>query len=132
MYRFDVRLITSNKGIDILKQQAEESQDQFLNVMKNTSINKTTDDIVYLGWNRLNNNCVNFLRDTLDILEENDITHTMAIIGENFDDIDTYYYVATEDENKNIPMLDVDRVFNENEVETFFNNYEKQIDTIEY
>lgn len=133
MYRSDVRLLTFDKGIEILKQEFEKSKNEsYINVLKNVSINNSTDDIVYLGWNRLNNDCVRFLKDTLCKLEEQNITHKISIMGENFEDIDTYEYVAPEDEDKNIPSLDINRVFNENEIESFLKRYEQEIDTIEY
>lgn len=133
MYRSDVRLLTFDKGVEILKQEFEKSKNEsYINILKNISINNSTNDIVYLGWNRLNNDCVRFLKDTLYKLEEQNITHKISIMGENFDDIDTYEYVAPEDEDKNIPSLDINRVFNENEIESFFKRYEQEIDTIEY
>ena len=133
MYRSDVRLLTFDKGIEILKQEFEKSKNKsYINVLKNISINNSTDDINYFGWNRLNNDCVRFLKDSLYKLEEQEITYKIAIIGEDFEDIYTNEYVAQKDEHKNIPTIDINRVFNENEIEIFLKNYEKEIDTIEY
>jgi len=133
MYRSDVRLLTFDKGIEILKQEFEKSKNEYyINVLKNISINNSTDDIIYLGWERLNNECIRFLKDALFKLEEEKVTYKIAIMGQDFEDVNTYEYVAPEDENKNIPTLYINRTFNENEIETFLKNYEKEIDTIEY
>lgn len=133
MYRSDVRLLTFDKGIELLKQEFEKSKNEYyINVLKNISINNSTEDIIYLGWERLNNDCIRFLKDALFKLEEEKVTYKIAIMGQDFEDVNIYEYVAPEDENKNIPLLDINRTFNENEIENFLKNYEKEIDTIEY
>lgn len=133
MYRSQVRLLTFDKGVNLIAKEFEKSNnDFFINGFRNILFTNSTDNITYLGWERLNNDCVRFLKDTLYKLEEQKITYKIAIIGENFEDIYTKEYVAPQDENKNIPTLDVNRVFNENEIETFLKRYEQEIDTIEY
>lgn len=114
MYRSDFRLLTTTKGLEIMKKECND--DLLLGVIENAVINKTAGDVIYLGWNRLNTNFVNSIKNLLYELEEQDITYKTAIKGEDFDDVSTYEYVSSKDEDKNIPTPDIDRTFNENAI----------------
>jgi len=114
MYRSDFRLVTTTKGLEIIKKECND--DVLLGIIDNAVINKSAGDIVYLGWNRLNNDIVKSINNLLYELEEQDITYKTAIMGENFDDVSTYEYLASTDENKDIPTPNIDRKFNESEI----------------
>lgn len=135
MYRSDFRLVTTTKGLEIMKKECND--DLLLGIIENAVINKTAGDIIYLGWNRLNTDFVNSIKNLLYELEEQNITYKTAIMGEDFDDVSTYEYVSSKDEDKNIPTPDIDRTFNENAINEALQKITEEIklnefETIDY
>lgn len=135
MYRSDFRLVTTTKGLEIMKKECND--DLLLGIIENAVINKTAGDVIYLGWNRLNTDFVNSIKNLLYELEEQDITYKTAIMGEDFDDVSTYEYVSSKDEDKNIPTPDIDRTFNENAINEALQKITEEIklnefETIDY
>lgn len=135
MYRSDFRLVTTTQGLEIMKKECND--DLLLGIIENAVINKTAGDVIYLGWNRLNTDFVNSIKNLLYELEEQDITYKTAIMGEDFDDVSTYEYVSSKDEDKNIPTPDIDRTFNENAINEALQKITEEIklnefETIDY
>lgn len=136
MYRVDVRLVTTTKGLELMKKECKDESLQ--RRFDNADINKNAGNIVYLGWNRLNEDIYNHLRNLLYILDEQDITNKMAMMGENFDDVSIHEYTSSKDIRKDIPTPDVDRYFNESEINKTLQRIEEktknlsEFETIDY
>lgn len=135
MYRLDYRLLTTTKGLEIIKKNCKD--ELLLEKIENADIKNSAGEIVYLGWNRLNNDRVHDIENLLYELEEQDITYKTAIMGENFDDVSTYKYVSSKDKKGDIPTPDISRVFNDDEINNSLQKIKEktklsEFETIEY
>lgn len=139
MYRTDIRLVVKKEGFEILKELCKVEKNEFLNdLMDEKNIKNKIADIVYLGWNNANYTMVEFIKDSLYKLEDDDISYNIAIRGENNDDVEIYGNIAEKDIGKRIPEPYIERSFNEDEIKQEIEEYAKsfkekdKVDEIEY
>lgn len=117
MYNSDIRLITKNQGLDIIKELCEKEDKELLDILKSKeTVRQNVSDLVYIGWDRIAGYYADFIEKALISLDEQDITYKVAIKGENYEDISIYEHISEKDKNRHIPMPYIDRVFNENEM----------------
>ncbi|MBP3800438.1 MAG: hypothetical protein J6I85_00145 [Clostridia bacterium] len=139
MYRTDIRLVVKKEGFEVLKELCKAEKNEFLNdLMDEKNIKNKIADIVYLGWNNANYTMVEFIKDSLYKLEDDDISYNIAIRGENNDDVEIYGNIAEKDIGKKIPEPYIERSFNEDEIKQEIEEYAKsfkekdKVDEIEY
>ena len=139
MYRTDIRLVVKKEGFEVLKELCKAEENEFLNdLMDEKNIKNKIADIVYLGWNNANYTMVEFIKDSLYKLEDDDISYNIAIRGENNDDVEIYGNIAEKDIGKKIPEPYIERSFNEDEIKQEIEEYAKsfkekdKVDEIEY
>lgn len=137
--RSDVRLIIKEDGLDIIRGLCDKAKGRFQeNLISRSIIHESVSDLEYIGWNRLNAEDFEFIKNALYLVEEKDITYKIAIIGENYEDTNMYEYVSEKDKDSDIPMPYVERKFNEDEIRQGLQSYLKEvrekneIETIEY
>lgn len=140
-HKSQIRLITTNEGLSVLKNLNVFINDDFLQtVLKNTQINKVFGDVVYLGWDNINLSKRRLLISVMTDLEEKDISYTLSVIGENTSDeeINLHYESKTKD-IKELPFPSIIYTFDEQDMEKqlqYFKEYSKnnaiQMEELEY
>ncbi len=140
-HKSQIRLITTKEGLSVLKGLNVFINDDFLQtVLKNTQVNKTFGDVIYLGWNDVNLSKERLLTDAMLDLEEKDISYTLSVIGENSgeEEINLHYESKTKD-IKELPFPSIIYTFDEKDMEEQLQYYEKhskdntkQMEELEY
>ena len=107
-YRSDVRIITSKKGFEKLKEfvgkYIEENKDEDIqNLLESFDINKSDGKQCYFGWNYVKwyeNDLkdVDSIMNGLDYLEENGYSYRYTRIGEEHDDIEERSYDSEKEQ----------------------------------
>ena len=135
----NVRLITKTESIDVLNQLLEKQNGKTIaDIIKEADINKTYNDIVYLGWERLSSGYVLLLSDAMIELEDQELSYRLTTIGEATEEIEELHYTSEKDEEKDIPYPSIIRSFDEIDMELQLKCYDDYInrlnerDTIEY
>lgn len=138
MYKSDIRLITNEKGLDVIKELCEKESKEFLDMLKSKEIiRQKAADLIYIGWDNMNGYDADIIENALISLDEQDITYKVAIKGENYEDISIYEHISESDINRNIPMPYIERIFNEDEIKEELQKITEQeksseIETIDY
>lgn len=139
-HKSQIRLITTKEGLSVLQGLNVFINDDFLQVvLKNTTINKTFGEVIYLGWDKVNLSKEHLLKDVMIDLEEHDISYTLSIIGESTgeEEINLHYESKTK-EIKDLPFPSIIYTFDEKDMEEQLQCYEKhskdtkQMEEIEY
>lgn len=131
MTDYNVRLIIKKEGIDILKNSLKEAD--INDILSNTDIKRIVDDLVYIGWSKLNSENLLSLKKCLFDVGYNDITYRMISIGEDITDIQEEYFTSYEDKSVNIPFPSLIRTFDENDMEQQLKGYVNSTkETIEF
>ena len=134
MNYFNIRLIIKKESLEIVKKDNE----KFSDVLSKAEINKSFDNLAYIGWKELNSELFYILLENIYELKDKNISYRMTTIGEELQDIYEYYYTSTEDEVDNIPFPSIVRDFDEKDMIQQLKAYEKyqkmlvEKDIIEY
>lgn len=140
-HKSQIRLITTKEGLSVLQGLNVFINDDFLQVvLKNTTINKTFGEVVYLGWDDVNLSKERLLTDVVLDLEENDISYTLSVIGENAGEEETHlHYESKTKDIKELPFPSIIYTFDEKDMEEqlqYYKNHSKdetkQTEEIEY
>ena len=132
-YRSDIRITTTKKGYDkfrkIVKDKTKNGDDNLLDYLDVMFVNSKG---VLIGWDDIKwydsdtSSMVKNIMDSLDELEDNDITYNYARMGESPDDYDEKYYISETDKDY-IPCPSIVRTFDDEYVkEQLSENYKKQ------
>lgn len=138
MYKSDIRLITTNIGLDTIKELCKKEGKEFFDMLKSKEkIKENVADLVYIGWDNMNGYDADIIENALISLDEQDITYKVAIKGENYEDISIYEHISENDINRNIPMPYIERTFNEDEIKEELQKIKEQeklseFETIDY
>ena len=124
----DVRMITTTNAFDILNELTEQINGETIkDIIESADINKTYGDIVYIGWDYIDEPTSELIESSMYELEENDVSFRLTIIGEYDEDIEESIYTSPKDEEKNIPHPSVIRSFDENDMEEQLKGYDNYI-----
>lgn len=124
----DVRLIAKINAIDILNNLTEKINNETMkDIIKSADINKTYGDIVYIGWEYIDEPTAELIENSMYELEEQDLSYRLTIIGEYDEEIEEYHHTSLNDEEKNIPYPSVIRSFDEKDMEEQLNGYNNYI-----
>lgn len=129
-HKSQVRLITTKEGLSILKTLNVFINDTFLQaILRNTTINKTFGDIVYLGWDNINLTKELLIKNVMIDLEERDISYSLSIIGENIEnEIENLQYNSKNSKIDELPFPSIIRTFDEEDIEKQLKGLEKYIE----
>lgn len=124
----DVRMITTTNAFDILNELTEQINGETIkDIIESADINKTYGDIVYIGWDYIDEPTAELIESSTNELEENDVSFRLTIIGEYDEDIEESIYTSPKDEEKNIPYPSVTRSFDEKDMEEQLKGYDNYI-----
>lgn len=123
-YRSDVRIATSKKNYQKLKEHVKEylqKHDKNYNLLESCDVMLNNEEICYFGWDHIKwyDGCEGFehiaaIESGLDYLEENDMSFTFARMGENYDDYEERNNDAGEENFRGyIPYPSVIRKFDD-------------------
>lgn len=109
-YRSNIRIITSKKGFDRLKEYVdtyleEKGRGKDYNLLDNLTIKKENDYEVYFGWDWLkwyegSYDDVDAIMKGLELLSEHDYSYRFARIGESYDDYEEQSFDSDNDEDE--------------------------------
>jgi len=124
----DVRMITTTNAFNILNELTEQVNGETIkDIIESADINKTYGDIVYIGWDYIDEPTAELIESSMYELEENDVSFRLTIIGEYDEDIEESIYTSPNDEEKNIPHPSVIRSFDEKDMEEQLKGYDNYI-----
>jgi len=124
----DVRMITTTNAFNILNELTEQVNGETIkDIIESADINKTYGDIVYIGWDYIDEPTAELIESSMYELEENDVSFRLTIIGEYDEDIEESIYTSPKDEEKNIPHPSVIRSFDEKDMEEQLKGYDNYI-----
>lgn len=123
-YRSDVRIITSKKGFDKLKNYISEylkenkSDDNILDYL---DAKKECKNFVYLCWDNIKwydeYISVEAITKGLDDLEEKGYSYRISRFGEEYGDYEESYFDGEKDKNSNIPFAWFERKFDDDHID---------------
>lgn len=124
----DVRLITKADALNTLNSLTEQINDETMkDIIESADINKTYGDIVYIGWDFIDEPTAELIEDSMYELEEQDLSYRLTIIGEHDEDIEESSYTSPKDEEKLIPSPSIIRGFDEKDMEEQLKGYDNYI-----
>ena len=129
-YRSDVRIVTSKKGFEKLKEYVEKylkEHNEKYNLLENLDTDIKNDNECYFGWNSVkwyqySYKDVDAIMYGLDYLEENEYSYRFARIGEYNDDYEDLYYDSNKEDEKNIEFPYLIREFDDGYMERMIKN----------
>lgn len=137
-YRSDVRIVTSKKGFEKLKDYvsktiANSENPNMYNLMENLNFEHENDYSKYFGWNNINwyYADVNIIINGLHKLEEEDLSYRFARMGENYDDYEEESYESEQEEEQDLEYPCFTRGFDDDYVIEQMDQYKKIEDNIE-
>lgn len=117
-YRSDVRIMTTRKGFNKLKDYTTKylkDKNSYGNLLDELDVNEETKYAKYIGWNSIKwyegYEDIDAIMDGLDYLEENDYSYRYARIGENYDDYEEKYYESEKEEEQDLEYPSMTRYF---------------------
>lgn len=125
-YRSDIRIVTSKKGFDKLKEYVsdylkKEKKDDSYNLLNDFTVYKENKYQVYFGWNYLkwyegSYADVDAIMIGLDKLAENDYSYRYARLGEEYDDYEEQYHESDNEDEQDIEYPNMIREFDDDYV----------------
>lgn len=136
-YRSDIRIITSKKGFEKLKEFVEnylkEKNHKEYNLLNQCDINEQGKGQYYIGWNSLKwydgYPEVDAIMEGLDYLEENEYSYRYMIIGESYEDVEETYNNGEKDKDIYLEYPSMIREFDDDYLTDLIRV--KEADTIE-
>lgn len=139
-YRSDIRIVTSKKGYEVLKEfvknYLEEKQldTKEYNLLESLEVKVEGKEQIYFGWNYLkwyegNYPDVDSIMEGIDHLGENEYSYRYMIIGESYDDIEERYYDGEKDNNINLEYPNMIREFDDDYIKSLLED--KQLNSPE-
>jgi len=132
-YRSDVRIITSRKGYDKLKEEVNKYNEKYdidFNLLDKPDVKLWNDGEVYLGWNSIKwyeysgEGPVKAIMNGLSEIKEDNYSYSYARLGEDATD---YEEEMSQGEEGYLDFPQLERYFNDDEFEAFYgkdNDYE--------
>lgn len=125
-YRSDIRIVTSKKGFDKLKEYVsdylkEVKKDDSYNLLNDFTVYKENKYQVYFGWNYLkwyegNYEDVDAIMNGLNKLAENDYSYRYARLGEEGGDYEEQYHESDNEDEQDIEYPCIIREFDDDYV----------------
>ena len=122
-YRSDVRIMTTKKGFEQLKEFVEQyinehsnNEETISNLLEQCDVNKHGENVCYFGWNYLKwydgiYKDVDAIMEGINYLGENEYSYRYSRIGENYDDIEERSYDADRDGEYELDYPIISRIF---------------------
>ena len=137
-YRSDVRIITTKKGFNKLKDYvtdriSKSNNPDMYNIMNDIEFEYDNGYSKYFGWNGVKwyYDDVDFVMDGLRQLREEDMSYRFARIGENYDDYEEEYYESENEEEQDLEYPSMERYFDDDYVIDNMKVYENNDKEIE-
>ena len=134
-YRSDVRIITSKKGFERLKNYvsdriAKSNNPNIYNIMDDIEFEYDNGYSKYFGWNGVKwyYDDVDFVMEGLEQLREEDMSYRFARIGENYDDYEEESYESDNEEEQDLDYPLLERYFDDEYIINNMKVYEKDND----
>lgn len=134
-YRSDVRIITSKKGFNKLKDYvtdriAKSNNPNIYNLMDDIEFEYDNGYSKYFGWNNVKwyYEDVDYVMDGLQELKNEDMSYRFARIGENYDDYEEEYYESEQEEEQDMEYPSMVRYFDDDYVVDNMKAYENMND----
>lgn len=133
-YRSDVRIVTSQKGFEKLKdfvtnKIANSQNPNMYNLMENLGFEHNNSYSKYFGWNNVKwyYEDVDIVMEGLHKLKEEDLSYRFARLGENFDDYEEESYESEKEEEQDLEYPCVERYFDDDYVKDNMNSNDMDI-----
>ena len=130
-YRSDVRIITSKKGYNKLKDYvtdkiAKSNNPNMYNLMDDIEFEYDNGYSKYFGWNNVKwyYDDVDYIMEGLQELRNEDMSYRFARIGENYDDYEEEYYESEQEEEQDMEYPSMVRYFDDDYVVDKMKTYE--------
>lgn len=109
---FDVRIITTKKGFEIMNEfiekELKKEENDYANALNELFLKEETSNLVFFGWNSINFNSdytdYYFVRMALDNLEKIDISYSISIKDNELQEIHEYKFDSKENDYIYIPI----------------------------
>ena len=122
-YRSDVRIITSKKGFNKLKEYvtntiANSPNPQMYNLMENLDLEFENSNSKFFGWNNVKwyYEDVDIVMDGLHKLKDEDMSYRYSRLGESYDDYEEEYYESELEEEQDFEFPCLERYFDDDYV----------------
>ena len=121
-YRSDVRIILSTNGFNELSKHVEDhlklnNLNEHYNYLKYIDVVHKSKDSIYFGWNDVkwyeSYDGIFPIMSGLKKLEENQYSYRYMRIGEDYGDVDEYFYDGKKDENVDLEYPSLIRRFDD-------------------